>query len=350
MAITKVGTYRNPPEDITDYEAIVAHLNAYTRQIGNQGMILTEWTNTSGTPAIAMGSYISHGGVLYVVDSEEAVALPVSDGTYYLMVAASGDTLALSWISSLSGYAWNAIANGLYHADESQVLPYQVVKNGALIEKYKMLNPWQNNNFTVVNYLGRYRELYVSGDASIGGAISADNFESKSVLGVSLDSLVKSGFYRVSSSTGLPPSASDSGTLFVTQGGDTITQIYGDYSTGFTYYRTGNPPEVGGQGSWKSWRSNNIIAGLSYAVGASHQYLPAIEIGDSISFTCSQAQGNIFLYTPAGGSYVLWIKQAYTISTGTTYSYSWTPIAGSTPVPMTPQGNYNYTMYLTRVS
>jgi hypothetical protein len=154
MAISKVGTYRNPPEDITDYQAISAHLNAYTRQLGSQAMILTEWTNTTGTPSIAMGSYISHGGVLYIAQSEEAIALPVADGTYYLKVEASGDTLVLSWISNLSGYSWNAIANGLYHADESQVLGYQLVVAGAVVEKWKITNLMQGSGFNVVNYLG----------------------------------------------------------------------------------------------------------------------------------------------------------------------------------------------------
>ena len=171
MAIVKVGTYRNPPVDITDYEAIVAHLEAYTRQIGNQGMILTEWANDTTQPKIAMGSYISHGGVLYVVEDED-YGLPAlsSDGTYYLRVAASGDTLAITYTTNIADYSWNAVYGGLYHADESQVLPYHVVKSGALIEKYKMLNPWQNDDFAVVNYLGRYhgRELHVTG--AISGA------------------------------------------------------------------------------------------------------------------------------------------------------------------------------------
>ena len=157
MAITKIGVYRNPPEDITDYEAIVSHLNAYTRQLGSQAMILTEWTNTSGTPAIALGSYISHGGVLYVVESEEAVALPVVDGTYYLKVAPSGESLALSWVSDISGYAWNAIYNGLYHAYESQVLPYMLIKTGTSLEKWRLTNVALGSESLRVNYLGSLR-------------------------------------------------------------------------------------------------------------------------------------------------------------------------------------------------
>lgn len=161
MAIVKVGTYRNPPEDITDYEAIVSHLNAYTRQLGSQAMILTEWTNTSGTPAIALGSYISHGGVLYVVESEEAVELPVADGTYYLKVAASGDTLALSWVSDISGYVWNAVYNGLLHADGSQILPYMLIKTGTSLEKWRITNLMQGGGFSRVRYDGAIKATSV---------------------------------------------------------------------------------------------------------------------------------------------------------------------------------------------
>ena len=179
MAITKVGIYRNPPEDITDYEAIVAHLDAYTRQVGNQGMILTEWANTSGTPSIAMGSYISHGGVLYVVSSEEAVALPVSDGTYYLKVEASGDTLALSWVDDISGYTWNAIANGLYHTDESQVLPYMLIRTGTSIEKWKITNLMQGSGFIRVNSDGAIHQagsLVVNEPAIMAGGLTIMKF------------------------------------------------------------------------------------------------------------------------------------------------------------------------------
>lgn len=190
MAIVKVGTYRNPPEDITDYEAIVAHLEAYTRQIGNQGMILTEWTNTTTAPKIAMGSYISHGGVLYVVEDED-YALPALsvDGTYYIRVAVSGATLVITYTTNIADYSWNAVYGGLYHADESQVLPYQVVKNASAIEKYKMINPWQNNDFAVVNYLGRYycRELHVTG--AISGASVDTGFGANEVFKTSTQSI-----------------------------------------------------------------------------------------------------------------------------------------------------------------
>ena len=154
MAITKVGAMTDPPV-AGDYAILQAKLDAYAKQIGNQGMILTQWTNTTTAPKIAMGSYITHGGTLFVVDTEDyAVPAPAGDGTYYLKVAASGATLALSWVASIAGYTWNAIYNGLYHADESQILPYQLVKAGAVLTKRKITNLMQGSGFVTVDWTG----------------------------------------------------------------------------------------------------------------------------------------------------------------------------------------------------
>lgn len=157
MAITKIGVYRNPPEDMTDFEAISDLLMAYARDLGGQGMILTEWTNASGWPKLAMGSYIFHGGASYLVDTEDYEIGAPGNGTHYLRIAASGETLTVSWISSLSGYVWNPIYNGLYHADQSQILPYQLMVAGASREKWKITNLAQGGGFITANWEGRVR-------------------------------------------------------------------------------------------------------------------------------------------------------------------------------------------------
>lgn len=181
MAITKMGTYRNPPEDITDYEAIVEKLDSYARTIGGQGMILTEWTNANEWPKLAMGSYIFHGGASYIVDTEDYTIGEPSDGTYYLRIVASGETLAVSWISSLIGYAWNPIYNGLYHSDQSQILPYQMIVTGAVIEKWKISNLAQGGGFIRSNWQGAVRMDSINtgqGDFKIGQNLRpTDNVE-----------------------------------------------------------------------------------------------------------------------------------------------------------------------------
>lgn len=69
------------------------------------------------------------------------------------------------------------------------------------------------------------------------------------------NTITTSGFHRVNNNlTNKPSNASEWGQLIVSHGGDTITQIYGDYSTGNLYTRSGNPSNVGGNGSWTSWK------------------------------------------------------------------------------------------------
>lgn len=181
MAITKMGTYRNPPEDITDYEAMIEKIDMYARMVSGAGMILTEWINTNEYPKLAMGSYLFHGGASYLVDTEDYEIGAPGNGTYYLRIAASGETLAVSWISSLSGYAWNPIYNGLYHPDQSQILPYQLVVSGATKEKWKITNLAQGSGFIRANWQGAVRMDSINtgdGDFKIGQNLRpTDNVE-----------------------------------------------------------------------------------------------------------------------------------------------------------------------------
>ncbi len=67
-----------------------------------------------------------------------------------------------------------------------------------------------------------------------------------------LNTATTSGFYWINSGQANAPG--DWGQLIVCHGhGDTITQIYGQYDTGALYTRSGNPSNIGGQGSWLDW-------------------------------------------------------------------------------------------------
>jgi len=68
-----------------------------------------------------------------------------------------------------------------------------------------------------------------------------------------LNTVTKSGAYRFDQPLNGP--GINWGQLLVIHGAfDTITQIAGDYATGNLYTRSGNPPEVGGGGSWSAWK------------------------------------------------------------------------------------------------
>lgn len=71
--------------------------------------------------------------------------------------------------------------------------------------------------------------------------------------GVNLNNVVDPGFYRINAAHGNAPPGVDYGQLIVARGGDTILQIVTGYSNGEIYWRQGNPPDVGGLGSWSAW-------------------------------------------------------------------------------------------------
>ena len=67
-----------------------------------------------------------------------------------------------------------------------------------------------------------------------------------------LDTLVKSGFYRIQENANRP-SAADYGQLIVSRGGDTILQIASNFA-GRLWQRSGSPSNVGGDGSYSDWQ------------------------------------------------------------------------------------------------
>jgi microcystin-dependent protein len=154
MSISKVAQFVTPPETVGDYDAQNAHIAGFTRQLAGPSMALTQWENTTTIPKLALGTYLSHGGYLYRVDTEDYVISGTpTDGTWYIRLEASGDTLIATWISDLSGYVWNAVNNGLYNGSY-QLLPYQIIKAGAVYTKRKIMNLWQGGGFQTVDWEG----------------------------------------------------------------------------------------------------------------------------------------------------------------------------------------------------
>jgi hypothetical protein len=133
--IVKVTAPNSVPTDISDYQAQNAHMMAFMNQVNMQAFILTNPTVLS-KPKVAQGTYISHGGSLYKVDStDEDIAGSPSDGKVYIRV--TGDaTLTASFITDISGYTYNhaygALTNGNY-----TLLPYELRKSGSNWVKYR---------------------------------------------------------------------------------------------------------------------------------------------------------------------------------------------------------------------
>ena len=177
MAITKLLS-PNTPNPITagpngDWDLAMAQLTAVKKLLAGEQMMLTEWTNATTQPKLALGTHLQHKGSIYVVDTED-YALPAlgGNGTYYIVLEPSGSSLVGSWVTSLGGYTWDATYNGLYNGDKL-VLPYQIVVDGSDIVKRKILNPWIDGGFTTVDWMGNVRgaSLVVNGNTTVGGAL-----------------------------------------------------------------------------------------------------------------------------------------------------------------------------------
>jgi len=157
MAITKLVSAGTPVPTTgnDDWQKAMAQLTALKTVMAGNQMHITQWTNTTTLSKLAMGSYIQHLGAIYVVDAEDyAIPVPEADGTHYIQLIESGVTLAVSFITDISGFSYDANFNGLYNVAGAQILPYQLSEAGSVYTKRKIINPFGNGTFTLVDYLG----------------------------------------------------------------------------------------------------------------------------------------------------------------------------------------------------
>ena len=108
-----------------------------------------------------------------------------------------------------------------------------------------------------------------------------------------LNTIVTSGFYRLSGDNPNMPPYCYYGQLIVSRGADTITQIASSYSTGRLYTRSGNPSDISGHGSWTDW--HEIIT--SSTIGS--QSVNYANSAGSASYATYDSSGNTIASTYA---------------------------------------------------
>ena len=137
MAITQVTQYNSTPTVVGDYSAQNKHIQAFINQTNNHSFILTNPTATT-IPAIALGTYISSGGTLFLVDTANYTILgSVASGNNYIKMSVSGTTLTATWIQDVSAYTYNPIY-GYMASGTDMILPYLVTYDGSSVyNKYR---------------------------------------------------------------------------------------------------------------------------------------------------------------------------------------------------------------------
>ena len=155
MALVRVAQYGSTPTVVGDYQAQNAHLQAFTNQLLTQQFILDSGT---AQPVIKQGTYVSHGGSLYIADADTAITGSPADGSVYIRV--SGTTsLTVEFVTDISGYTWNPVYTALTSTTYT-LLPYLIVKASTVWTRYNF-NP-NNQQF------GSLASLAVTG--AISGA------------------------------------------------------------------------------------------------------------------------------------------------------------------------------------
>jgi len=94
-------------------------------------------------------------------------------------------------------------------------------------------------------------------DADLLDGIDSTGFAISKSIGNNTDfnAIIKSGMYRIESGNlNGPPNVSFGQLLVIHGDNDTIVQIAADYLSTHIYWRSGNPPEVGGAGTWNNWQ------------------------------------------------------------------------------------------------
>jgi len=159
MAITQVTQYNSTPTVVGDYAAQNGHIQAFINQTNNHSFILTDPTATT-IPAIALGTYISSGGTLFLVDTANYTILgSVASGNNYIKMSVSGTTLTATWIQDISVYAYNPIY-GYLASGTDMILPYLVVYDGTSVYNKYRNDIISNVNFSTVNTGQGANEVY----------------------------------------------------------------------------------------------------------------------------------------------------------------------------------------------
>ena len=234
MAISKVSQYNSSPTTVSDYQAQNSHLQAMINK-ANGSMSILNQTSTTSVPYIALGTYIMMGGTLYVVDTSNYTILgSVASGSNYIRLTVSGDNLTATWVQTITSYSWNSIYN--YYSDGTNALLPYVVK-------------YSDSNY----YIGRFNQLFDQALKTTDD-VEFNNYASKILTNeTDLNTVIKSGFYELSTIHPNMPSGAGNGQLIVScplGATNTVSQILIPYNSDIFYWRSGL-----NETTWREWKT-----------------------------------------------------------------------------------------------
>jgi hypothetical protein len=85
--------------------------------------ILSGWETVGAAPVAKQGAFIRHAGNTFQVQSaDETISGTVTAGINYIRATETAGVIALAWVTSLTGYAYNPAYGGIYNGSGQQIL------------------------------------------------------------------------------------------------------------------------------------------------------------------------------------------------------------------------------------
>lgn len=191
-----------------------------------------------GTPADIYGTGTSFGFVNGGTGDANSLNIPGLSGPYYGTLQVNGQFPDASGLTAMSRVFIGSGGRTFTQTAANATTWTAWVEN------------WTTGNLakTTSNRDTTAGRLMQVGDFGLGNAVVLAD-------AVDLNTVIDSGFYRLSNNPNLPPSGGQAayGQMIVIRGLDTIAQQVFVYNPVRVFTRTGNPTNIGGVGVWQPW-------------------------------------------------------------------------------------------------
>lgn len=190
MAINILTEPQNPPiaGDYTLDQAI-----QHAAEVP-QLSILTGWETTAAAPAAKQGAFIRHAGNTFQVQgSDESISGSPASGINYIRATEAAGVITLAWVTSTTGYAYNAAYGGIYNGSGQQLLRDVCYLDGALYIR-GVCQGMDFNSYVLAN--GGYS---VGDDLTVTGSIITTGELSTGTVSVSTSTpfIIPAGIYDI---------------------------------------------------------------------------------------------------------------------------------------------------------